>query len=426
MGQYAASLLGNIGETTVAGVETYGDNGANAALPVGSSIVGPFEAGFTSTQDMILRQLGCATGKGYLDGGIDTNLAERMVAHDCGVTLPRWEGTKYVSLLGTCGGHTKAYHFHERFSCLYEAKGGHSTQVGKGYDGKFLYGMWEHTENKELPQLDACGGHWGPTPDSDKETYHYHVQAKAPFTIGCYGPNPDNSLVTVEQCRALYSTCDGSLADLVTSEGTTKYDLFCPCFDANGSNTGVDIVPLPVFSTEKAAGPGGQSVLQKPTTSSSTGSFSIVGSSSKGGKKTKKTRKTGSFRVTVNDDSCKPQLFEIRSRTGHCLDASKKKAVFAPCTNTHEQRFSVQDGHIMLYATMNGHVAEHLGDSMCLSPTLTFGPCSQPNSVTKVGSNNFQVKLPTGKCVAAVQTSAKAVECLPNAKPQLFNFVPVF
>jgi hypothetical protein len=40
-----------------------------------------------------------------------------------------------------------------------------------------------------LPKLDACGGHFGTTPDSEgAKKYHYHVQTAAPFTIGCFGP----------------------------------------------------------------------------------------------------------------------------------------------------------------------------------------------------------------------------------------------
>lgn len=289
--QYAASLLGNVGLTTVAGVEKSGDLGQNAELPIGTNVVGPFEAGFTSMQDNILSALGCETGKGYVAGGIDTDLAQKMVAKDCGVELPRWEGDTHIGLIGSCGGHTKDYHFHEKFSCLYSTTGAHSSQVAKAYDDKFIYGMWEDTDEQVLPLLDACGGHWGPTPDSDEDTYHYHVQTAAPFTIGCFGPNPDNSLVTVEQCRALYSTCDGVLETLSSTDGDVQYDLFCPCYDANGSNTGVDIAPLAVFATEAAAGPGGESVLKEPTSSTSSSGGAYSGGGSDGDKKKGKDKK---------------------------------------------------------------------------------------------------------------------------------------
>ena len=78
--------------------------------------------------------------------------------------------------------------------------------------------------------------------------YHYHVQDAAPFTVGCFGPNDDGSLVTVAQCRDFYPGCDGDLVDVSQPGGSKQYDLWCPCYDANGSNTGLDIAELAVFS----------------------------------------------------------------------------------------------------------------------------------------------------------------------------------
>ena len=40
-------------------------------------------------------------------------------------------------------------------------------------------------------KLDACGGHFGITPDSaGSSVYHNHVQDMPPFTFGCYGEHP--------------------------------------------------------------------------------------------------------------------------------------------------------------------------------------------------------------------------------------------
>ena len=70
------------------------------------------------------------------------------------------------------------------------------------------------------------------TPDSDgKEVYYYMVQARAPFTIGCFGP-----VASVAACRALYSECDGANVCVETEYGRGLYDLDCPCFDEHGSN----------------------------------------------------------------------------------------------------------------------------------------------------------------------------------------------
>jgi hypothetical protein len=245
--------LGDVGLTTVSG--TGGDDNPKS-FAVGENIYGPFEAGFASSQDNILASLGCSTGKGYVDGGIDTLTAESVVAKDCDVVMPRWDGDDYVSLLDECGGHTNDYHFHERLSCLFELSAGHSTQVGEGLvDGDFLYGKWE-VYPETLPKLDACGGHFGRTPESpDVDVYHYHVQDKPPFTFGCYGPNEDGGLVTLAECRARYSECgDGDETTLTVGEndimgytdgGTIQYDPWCPCFDGEGSNVGN--APLAAF-----------------------------------------------------------------------------------------------------------------------------------------------------------------------------------
>ena len=264
--------LGAVAVTTVAVSQEDIDNGLFVAAregattnrgQVGENIFGPFEAGFTARQNGILESLGCEDGSlGHVAGGIDTHTAEQMVAAQCDITLPRWENGQYVSLLDQCGGHT-AYQFHEKLICLYDVdEPGHSSQVGKACaEGEpLLYGKYENVdtvygseEEAELPMLDACGGQFGVTPDSNGAVvYHYHVQDAPPFTFGCFGPTDDGQLVTVEQCREWDAACDGVFEKvLVPGPNGTKveklYDLWCSCFDANGNNTGIDIAPLPVF-----------------------------------------------------------------------------------------------------------------------------------------------------------------------------------
>jgi len=240
---HAASMLGDVGRTTASGT----DSRSSKSFVPGENIYGPFEAGFGSQQDNILGTLGCSPGSlGHIAGGIDTETAEQMVAKQCSVTLPRVQDNRYISLLDECGGHTEMYHFHEKMVCLYSATGGHSAKIGDGLDNKPIYGKWEHADNSQLPQLDACGGHYGRTPESPgAEGYHYHVQAKPPFTIGCFGPNDDGSLVSVAQCRGFYTGCDGNLVTVETPTGSKQYDDWCPCFDAAGSNSGVGIQELP-------------------------------------------------------------------------------------------------------------------------------------------------------------------------------------
>jgi hypothetical protein len=174
-------------------------------------------------------------------GGLDLDIATMKVAHVCSITLPRIEGTTYYGITGPCGGHTHDYHFHGRFSCLYSESGVHSTAVGDVTDTQ-IYGKWEDYTNNKLPLLDACGGHFGPTPDSSgSDVYHYHVQDAAPFTVGCHGPDTGNTLVSVAKCIELNPECSDSanMDEIKISDVTTiSYVRFCPCFDRNGCNNG--------------------------------------------------------------------------------------------------------------------------------------------------------------------------------------------
>merc|ERR1712232_1249743 len=68
-----------------------------------------------------------------------------------------------------------------------------------------LYGKWEDLSAGLLPDLDACNGHWGTTPESpDVLVYHYQITDHPPYTIGCLGPNKDGTPVSVQQCRNMY------------------------------------------------------------------------------------------------------------------------------------------------------------------------------------------------------------------------------
>ena len=205
-GVKTANCLGDVARTTVQG--TIGTTTIN----INENVYGPFEAGFSiDVQGNILQSItgnGCATN---IEGGIDTHTAEQILAFDCNVSLPRFdvEGNRY-SLLDACGGHTQEYHFHERLKCLYDSEDSshHSPKIAEYSSGDYsidLYGKWEG--NNTLPELDYCGGHFGPVPDGSGTKYHNHIQIVPPFTFGCYGPaiiNNTPSLVTREQCYAVY------------------------------------------------------------------------------------------------------------------------------------------------------------------------------------------------------------------------------
>ena len=173
-----------------------------------------------------------------------------MVAFQCNVVLPRIENSGangYVSLLDECGGHTREYHFHERLSCLYNHTDGstHSAKIGETSDSSktAIYGKYEDYSSNTMPELDACGGHFGLTPDSGGEVvYHYHVQPNPPFTIGCYGPDKDASgteiLVTLDRCRSLYEDCGSGVLTVSTpTKQKFKYDDWCPCYDSTNEYT---------------------------------------------------------------------------------------------------------------------------------------------------------------------------------------------
>ena len=101
--------------------------------------------------------------------------------------MPRWVGSTYNAFLDTCGGLYPEYHYHEFMTCLYTTAAGstHSTKIAEGGDSANspLYGKWEDFSTSATPPLDACGAHWGLTPDSATvEIYHHHVQDDAPFT----------------------------------------------------------------------------------------------------------------------------------------------------------------------------------------------------------------------------------------------------
>ena len=175
----ACALLGVVGLTTAAGVDLY----TSEMFFAGEIIYGPFENGkmhsalfsriflsqvlslpletnqglfhppplFSPTarlfegfdgsssavQRSILQGLGCSAVKAaslVVPGGIDTATAEAMMALACGVELPRVDAAtgSWIGLVDSCGGHSSAYHFHERLSCLYaqDPGTGHSAQVG--------------------------------------------------------------------------------------------------------------------------------------------------------------------------------------------------------------------------------------------------------------------------------------------------------
>ncbi len=121
--------------------------------------------------------------------------------------------------------------------------------------------------------------------------YHYHVQDTMPFTFGCYGPNPDNSLVTTAQCGALYTGCaqTRTTASVTTTEyGTFNYKLWCPCRH-QACSAGQFAIPSTSTCLQCAAGKysaagAGVCVTCAAGKTSSSGSFSCSGGNTRLGR----------------------------------------------------------------------------------------------------------------------------------------------
>jgi len=226
------------------------------------NVYGPMEAGFTANQPPMMSCL----GSHKVDGGIDTHVAELMVAYWCSKDAKGMTATAFrqwasrVGGLDTCGGHAMPYHYHERLgygisSCAIstvDPMTGHSKRLATAADGKGIYGP-QVTGGCAPTDLDVCGGRWGVTPDSNgKRVYYYVVQPFAPFTIGCFGPpKAKTKAEQMKECRALYQTCDGKAKTVTTTYGTGQYDLDCPCFDpdthANIKQTATGTFSRPKF-----------------------------------------------------------------------------------------------------------------------------------------------------------------------------------
>jgi hypothetical protein len=307
----AASLLGGVGTTTVAGTDPYW---STISFPSSSTIAGPFEAGFDSLIDTLLGWMGCSpASKGYLDGGIDTQVSAELVAYNCSITLPRVnpDGT-FVSLMWSAGAHSPpntagctsppgsltgyaacsspSYHFHQNFTVLYNYGGaatGHSPKIGvttpssSSITARSIYGKYEATQ--ALPtDLDACNGHFGLTPDSPTTSvYHHHVTDRQPFAVGCYGPSAAGGLVSITDCRSYYPGCASSnVVTLRSARGWFQYTKWCPCYD---NATGSNVYPAPAalyhstYEHMLAAASSASGSAASGATSTATGTLSFLG-----------------------------------------------------------------------------------------------------------------------------------------------------
>ena len=129
----------------------------------------------------------CLNGEGECSEGLDVIT--------CGKVLEKLCGTNYVNygaLLDDNGGHANVYHFHTSMAGEISMGGstptGHSPLIGIAGDGRGVFGPLESSGTYPT-DLDACGGHYGGTPNrtvtdstgasvtfaGGSDVYHYHL-----------------------------------------------------------------------------------------------------------------------------------------------------------------------------------------------------------------------------------------------------------
>jgi hypothetical protein len=277
----ATPLLGGIGYT----------------ISGGETIYGPMDAGFTAGQV-------CTNGVGTCPAGTDTRMCGALIEKACGTANLKGNTTASMHmLLSDCGGHA-GYHNHESIACEYSATAtGHSTLIGVLLDGRGLYGQYESTA--VLPaNLDACNGHYGPTPSTTVTTstgtvtypqstnvYHYHVTTEAPFIAGCFGP-----ALSLAAANALYPSCtktslctcdqtktcsciSGQYMSICTSLGSyASYTLNCPIY--KDASTGTVTTQSQVNTADSSCIPCSGNCLGTTSSSSSSSSSTTTSLSS--------------------------------------------------------------------------------------------------------------------------------------------------
>ena len=129
------------------------------------------------------------------------------VASACGVELPRISGGEYVGIVGSCGGHT-GYHFHGGFECFESGSGTHSTKVGGRVAGTCT-GVEDFAGGSTVSRRVR----WALRDDAgfalDVGVSLSHPAGRA-VHARMSRSNNSGGLVTVAQCRALYTACSGS------------------------------------------------------------------------------------------------------------------------------------------------------------------------------------------------------------------------
>lgn len=112
---------------------------------------------------------------------------------------PSVQDRGHLPALDICGGHIDPggwYHWHAIASDIQVALDDADVQAlcgqpqdssalfGYAFDGYAIYGTQE-PDGSTPEDLDECNGHYGPTPESKDEEYHYHASANFPNLPPC-------------------------------------------------------------------------------------------------------------------------------------------------------------------------------------------------------------------------------------------------
>ena len=205
----------------------------------GEKIYGGMDNGFSSlvNGNVPAQPLCRNNNNGGCPVNSDVTSCQNFAEATCGTTdfVAVTTGTAYM--LNDCGGHA-SYHYHLGLNCSVSSTvasnaaptgiswldasvgTGHSTLAGIMLDGRGLYGPYE--SSGMLPtDLDACNGHTHAVPattlvtntgtfefPASASTYHYHVTAFSPYTLGCFGG--PSGVPTMSAALQLYQNVDPS------------------------------------------------------------------------------------------------------------------------------------------------------------------------------------------------------------------------
>ena len=173
--------------------------------------------------------------------------------------------------------------------------------------------------------------------------YHHHVQHNPPFTVGCFGPSASGGLVSLEECRALYTGSQGCGGDdivtVTTPAGSKQYDLWCPCYDSRGLN---------VAGGSGTPSSAGSSAPSSSSSSSPSSSSSSPSSSSPSSPSTAGAGATPQYKVAFSLRAAG----DVSDYTGSKIDAMRRDIAIAAGVLYSDVEVAVASGSVVVSVTI--------------------------------------------------------------------------